>query len=192
VKTSDKPRKDVTRLQLSKFFPYSSSLLNSSESRNKCAGYTPTNMDLNISAHTKHALTDLNDSLPVDALSAKKRKLALVKCDRCRDDKVKVSDSEFSLSCTWFWVQKPLRTSSSSRSYSVALNQLVTKCLQCLPIERTFPEKCIRCEEKDLPCSAGKKAERKGKHVLKEPSPPLPSSAESADGKKFDDRFEEW
>jgi hypothetical protein len=150
-------------------------------------------MDLNISAHAKHALTDLNDSLPVDAPSPRKRKLALVKCDRCRDDKVRVSDYEFSLSHTMSSVAKLASAIFTlARQRSVALNQLITERIQCLPIERFFPEKCIRCEEKDLPCSAGKKAERRGKHILKEPSPSLPSSAESADRNKCDDRFEEW
>jgi hypothetical protein len=41
-----------------------------------------------------HALVGLDDDPPVDIQSPKKRKLALVKCERCRVDKVKVSDSE--------------------------------------------------------------------------------------------------
>jgi hypothetical protein len=35
---------------------------------------------------------------------------------------------------------------------------------QCRPTERTWPEKCIRCVSKGLPCSESKRTERKSKY----------------------------
>ncbi|CAI6333760.1 unnamed protein product [Periconia digitata] len=80
------------------------------------------------SSNTMSATT--HQKTPAAAVSTqKKRKLALVKCERCRLDKQK-----------------------------------------CLPVERTWPEKCDRCTAKDFECSEGQRVHRKSKHSTITPS----------------------
>ncbi|KAF1939751.1 hypothetical protein EJ02DRAFT_424559 [Clathrospora elynae] len=134
------------------------------------------------SNHKRPAAEPLERFVDADTQPIKKRKLDLVKCDRCRDDKVKVSVS-----------RRLARTQSknnmvNTRSQSSGLGVF----FNCLPVSRTFPEKCDRCEAKDLPCSEGKRAKRKSKHT----PDVVPSSSsnltEGADTKEFEDQFQRW
>jgi hypothetical protein len=84
----------------------------------------------------------------------KKRKLDLVKCERCRIDKQKVGSI--------------LRLSLCFQSYLTPV--------KCTPTDRIWPARCQRCTTKDFPCSEGKRAQRGSKHAL--PESALLSSSE--------------
>jgi hypothetical protein len=101
-------------------------------------------------------------------LEKERRTLHLVKCDRCRVDKQKVSQ-----------VREDVEISKAD-------------CFQCDPIARVWPTKCGRCLKKGFSCSPGRRVPRKSKHMTEQPTSLKDEINENEKEESPQNRFDDW